>query len=253
MTPDEVVILCGEWETGPTPQRFSGEEYNVDLKITEIVRHPSFAAELGVEGGSDIAVFKISGEGPHNINPICLPDPGRRKPKNGFQSGWSNPPPLYYFRFFGNGFLSFITDTFKQWHYKLKIEEECKEPTKTEAFDADIKYPSKAYYPPGLICAKDVTFQFCPTPGDSGSPLMVKVEEGSQRYYIEGILSYLKGCERFTMTEINETGTTPEGLRVAPNEKEFTFVSFTESPLANDVQYLKYAAFQNYSHSRLEK
>ena len=83
MTPDEVVILCGEWETGPTPQRFSGEEYNVDLKITEIVRHPSFAAELGVEGGSDIAVFKISGECPHNINPICLPDPGRRKPKNG--------------------------------------------------------------------------------------------------------------------------------------------------------------------------
>ena len=240
MTPDEVVIICGEWETGPTPQRFSGEEYNVDLKITEIVRHPDFAAELGVEGGSDIAVFKILEGGPQlNINPICLPDLGMREPKTGFQSGWSNPPPLYYFRFFGNGFLSFVTDTFKQWHYKLKIEEECKEPTKSEAFDADIKYPSKAYYPPGLICAKDVTFRFCPTAGDSGSPLMVKVDDRSQRYYIQGILSYLKGCERFTMTEIKETGTTPEGIRVAPNEKEFTFLSFTESPLA----YTKISCF----------
>ena len=34
--------------------------------------------------------------------------------------------------------------------------------------------PLVAYYPPGLICAKDVTRQFCPNAGDSGSPLMVK-------------------------------------------------------------------------------
>ena len=33
---------------------------------------------------------------------------------------------------------------------------------------------SKAVYPPGLICAREAAHQFCPTPGDSGSPLMVK-------------------------------------------------------------------------------
>ena len=82
MDPDEMLILCGEWETGPAPKRFSGEEYNVVLKIKEIVRHPNFMPEEGVEGGSDIAVFKIHGENDvawssKPIHPICLPDPGR--------------------------------------------------------------------------------------------------------------------------------------------------------------------------------
>ena len=27
MDPEEVVILCGEWETGPTPQNFSDEKH----------------------------------------------------------------------------------------------------------------------------------------------------------------------------------------------------------------------------------
>ena len=62
MDPAEMLILCGEWETGPTPIRFSGEKYNVDLQIKEIVRHPDFRPQEGVDGGSDIAVFKISGE-----------------------------------------------------------------------------------------------------------------------------------------------------------------------------------------------
>ena len=104
MRPEEVVILCGEWETGPTPARSSGEKYNIVLEIREIVRHPAFHAEnLGVEGGSDLAVFKIEEEGLANspplkeINPICLPDPARQTPTEGVQSGWSNPPPLHYF------------------------------------------------------------------------------------------------------------------------------------------------------------
>ena len=61
MDPQEMLIICGEFEIGPTPMRFSGEKYNVDLKIKEIVRHPDFKAEVGVEGGSDIAVFKVEG------------------------------------------------------------------------------------------------------------------------------------------------------------------------------------------------
>lgn len=267
MLPDEATILCGEWETGPTPPRFSKEKYNVGLKITEIVRHPDFDANLGVEGGNDIAVFKVVKGGLANssfldINPICLPEPDRPKPKEGVQSGWSKPPPLYYFKEFGEGFLSFITDTFKQWHYKMKIQDECKEPSRTEAFDTVIEYPSKAYYPPGLICAKDVTSRFCPTAGDSGSPLMVQ-EEKSERFYLEGLLSYLKGCDKFSFQQSNrvistykrnpacdtctactqnceytfacysckEFPTVWDGQTV-DTQKQFSFLSFTESPLA---------------------
>ena len=78
--------------------------------------------------------------------------------------------------------------------------------------------PLVAYYPPGLICAKDVTRQFCPNAGDSGSPLMVK--NSDDRYYIEGTLSFLKGCDQFAI-----------GARDTSRTK-FNLLSNTESPLA---------------------
>merc|ERR1719295_2558873 len=154
MDPAEVLILCGEWETGPAPKRFSGEKYNIDLEIREIVRHPDFLPGEGVDGGSDIAVFKVNGGeevawSDWPINPICLPAPGRPVATEGVQSGWSGSPPLYYVNQFGNGFLSFITDTFKQWHYKLNIDSRCEEPRFSIYADQTIRQPSKAYYPPG--------------------------------------------------------------------------------------------------------
>jgi len=229
MAPDEVVILCGEWETGPTPAMSSGEKYDVVLEIREIVWHPAFdAGGLGVEGGNDLAIFKIKEQDLANspeINPICLPDPVEPNPKEGVQSGWSNPPPLHYFKEFGEGFLPFVTDTFKQWHYALNIEEECREPNFSSVFAEPIKYPSVAYYPPGLICAKEVTRQLCPTDGDSGSPLMVKDNLG--RFTIQGVLSFLGGCDTFFMGPANEDRTA------------FQFASSSESPLA----YTKLSCF----------
>ena len=222
MDPSEVVILCGEWETGPAPQADSGEKYNVVLKISEIIRHPSFdtsSSGLGVEGGNDIAIFKVTGRSikeantsANEINPICLPGPTRPtpNPEEGFHSGWANPPPLNYFRKFGPGYLSFVTDTFKQWHYKLDIEGSCRNPTYAA--------PDVSYYPPGLICAKEVNRQFCPNAGDSGSPLMVK--DGIGRYTIGGILSFFKGCDKFSISKRDEAGT------------KFELFSKTRNPLA---------------------
>ena len=59
MNPDEATILCGEWNTGATQPKFSEEEYNVALEITEIVRLPDFKPQLGVEGGNDLVIFKV--------------------------------------------------------------------------------------------------------------------------------------------------------------------------------------------------
>jgi len=54
MIPDEVVVLCGEWETGPTPRELSGENYNLVLDVKEIIQHPDFDAGLGLDEGSDL-------------------------------------------------------------------------------------------------------------------------------------------------------------------------------------------------------
>lgn len=202
MDPDEVIILCGEWQTGPSPLRFSGEEYNVPLKIKEIIRHPNFNPAEGVDAGNDLAVFKIdeadlkkSQADGHRINPICLPYPNRENSTKGIHSGWGNPPPLYYYEAFGKGFLPFAIDSLRQWHYNMEIYPDCRdEPDDGLGYWAGwLNYAnnsqaleqakenlaakfalSKAVYPPGLICAREAAHQFCPTPGDSGSPLMVK-------------------------------------------------------------------------------
>ena len=215
MNPDEATVLCGEWNTGATQPKFSEEKYNVALEITKIVRHPDFKPQLGVEGGNDLAIFKVKrGELEKSqtegieINPICLPEPNRPQAKKGVSSGWGNPPPLQYFKEFGEGYLSFVTDSFKQWHYMMDIYKECKTEDRIcfapntkigECPMANLiqkalpeKYvatPHKYYYPPGLVCAREVSKRFCPTAGDSGSPLMVR--QGN-RYKI--ILIYLCVC-----------------------------------------------------------
>ena len=59
----------------------------------------------------------------------------------------------------------------------------------------ELQFPSNTYYPPGLVCAKENTKWFCPTSGESGSPLMKKNDGG--RFEAEGILSFIKGCGVF--------------------------------------------------------
>ena len=151
---------------------------------------------------SVLAIFKVDEEGftdsssqALEINPICHPDPARPTPSEGVMSGWASPLPLFFFERFLPAFLPYISDTYKQWHYKLGIGEDCSEST-TMVFGATMQYPSKAYFPPGTICAKDRMRQLCPTAGESGSPLMVK--NSLDRYYIEGVLSFHRGCQDFT-------------------------------------------------------
>ena len=41
MIPDGVVVLCGEWESGPTPRELSGESYNLILISGRERNHPA--------------------------------------------------------------------------------------------------------------------------------------------------------------------------------------------------------------------
>ena len=53
-----------------------------------------------------------------------------------------------------------------------------------------LNYPTNSYYPPGTVCAIEKETKFSPTSGESGSPLMVKDDEG--RMVVEGINSFIK-------------------------------------------------------------
>ena len=225
-------IICGEWQTGTTSQNASGEEYNKVLPILEIVRSPAFDANnLGPGGGADIAVFKVDeaslqNSRRHRIFPACLPPRGRRStPTSGVHSGWTKPPPLSFLQKFGSGFVPYYSDFFKQWHYSMDILERCMDPTVSQLFGLDIRFPSDTYYPPATVCAKDVTAQSCFSTGDSGSPLMVREEKRPQRFFIEGILSFVKGCELFTFGASTDDRTTFQLLQRSENPAIYTKLS----------------------------
>ena len=140
MDGSDAEILCGEWQTGAYGQTTSGEEYNVVLPVEDIVRSPNFDAEtLGPAGGSDIAVFKVNDDQlqdwrKNRIYPACLPPRDKKFTEFGVHSGWTKPPSVAFIEKFAKGYNGTLGDFFKQWHYKMKIQEKCADPTKMQAF-----------------------------------------------------------------------------------------------------------------------
>ena len=203
MTDKDAEIICGDWETG----RKSREEYNIILPIKEIVRHPDFNTSAGPGAGSDIAVFKVNDKRPKdysNLIPTCLP-PSSSIPSLGstaVHSGWFKPPPKPFLNKYAKPYTRFYKEFFKQWHYQMEIEE-CKDPIVNPVNGGSLKYPSNSFYPAGTICAKESTRMSCFSSGSSGSPLMIKQ---SERYYTEGILSFIKGCDVFAFGVGNSRG-----------------------------------------------
>ena len=199
LLPNEVDIVCGEWETGPVPMAVSKEKYNVILQVEDIVVHEDFDKKKGPTNGNDIAIFKVKDTELRNaqskkIYPICLPDHKRDQPEVGIQSGWAPPPPYYYIEKYFPSLQQHFGDLFKQFHYKMEILKSCEDPKSILIYGRDLKYPSNTSYPAGTVCAKEF-LRHCFSGGDSGSPLMVRDKKMSSRFYIDGIHSYSKGCE----------------------------------------------------------
>ena len=202
MTGDDMEIICGEWETGPATASDSGELYNIVLPITDIVKHPHFDISRGELNSqfvaADIAVFKVNDDALKNtdqkINPACLPKNNLHH-HHGIHSGWSHPAPLEFLQDQLPHFAEYYRDFRKQWHYNMTISD-CQDPDK-EYFNQNLyKYASNSYYPPATLCATEITGRFCPSSGESGSPLMTADSHG--RYMISGILSFIKGCSQFS-------------------------------------------------------
>ena len=66
---------------------------------------------------------------------------------------------------------------------------ECQDP------DDNYKFPSNSSYPPGVVCAVEQWREFCPSSGESGSPLMYLQ---NNKLTVAGLQSFTKGCSVFT-------------------------------------------------------
>ena len=204
MTGDDVEILCGEWDTATDTE----EEYNVILTIEKITRHPDFRIVRGETNShyvaDDLAVFHVNygdfqhDSSRHQIYPACLPTEAPTW-TTGVHSGWSSAPPLDYVVSQVPQYLQVYRHFSQQWHYKMDITE-CRDPLREFWTGNLLKYPTKSYYPPGTVCATEINFDFCPTSGESGSPLMVR-DGGQSRLAAVGLKSFLKGCTAFNWRE----------------------------------------------------
>jgi len=232
MTEDDSIILCGEWDSSQATMNVSGEGYNVKLPVLEIVRHPGFNPAKGPIGGNDIVVFKVDdSEMQNNITetlqlwPACLPPPKSEIPLNGIHTGWSKPPPFPFIRSQAPGYGPYYNDFYKQWHYKMDIQSTCEDPKDSALCGGPLIFPSNSSYPPGTVCAKEFTRESCFSTGDSGSPLMVKGKAAPDKYHIEGILSFVKGCDQFEFGESNEAGNAWKLIQRSENPTTYTKLS----------------------------
>ena len=127
--------------------------------------------------------------------PLAKHDANSRN-KFSTQSGWSIPPPLRFLNNNAKGYIPFYRDFFKQWHFKMEIGE-CSEPTNNPITGEDLTFTTSTFYPPGLVCAREFTRSFCPSPGESGSTLMTRDRLRPDRFVAEGVLSFVKACDIF--------------------------------------------------------
>ena len=191
MTGDDTEIVCGEWETGPTPMEDSGEEYNIILPIKNITRHPNYTISRGEANSqfvaNDLAVFFVEDEklqqSENDVVPICLPTSEHQIPTTAVHSGWSSPPPIDFLTQNLPLYAPYHQQFYKQWHHTMNI-------TKCEDPDFNYKFPSNSSYPPGVMCTVEKWKEFCPSSGESGSPLMYQ-EDG--KLTVGGLQSFTKG------------------------------------------------------------
>jgi len=204
---EDGVVLCGEWELGNNTADENGEDFNIVLPITEIRRHPDFDIIRGNNTSqyveNDVAVIFVNDEILKNltvsnkINPACLPS-AKTYPTNNKEavhSGWSYPPSESYVSKYAEAYSPLLRDFLKQWHYSMVLTE-CRDPRKIN--NQFHEFRSDTYYPPGTLCANERFKQFCPTSGESGSALMME-KPNSDKLTVEGILSFVKGCSKFTL------------------------------------------------------
>ena len=216
MTGLDSEVVCGDWEAGNYTAEESGEEYNIILQIDSVTVHPDYKITRGTNNSqyvtADLAVLRtktdhLTEREISELTPVCLPQ--SHSSEHAVQAGWSSPPSWQTFLYFTEAIQESteakeenFRQFFKLWHYNMTLLP-CQDPQHYFSFtgptDVNVKYPTNSYYPPGTLCATEKNHQFCPTSGESGSPLMVEDEEEG-RLFVLGFNSFMKGCSSAQIT-----------------------------------------------------
>ena len=82
------------------------------------------------------------------VYPACLPLK-QRTSSSGIHSGWSNPIPFHIITQYAPGFSEVYRDFHKQVHYRMTIQDRCKDPNIITLLGQNATYKTNTYYPPG--------------------------------------------------------------------------------------------------------
>ena len=135
----------------------------MELRITNIAKHPGFDASQGPIGGNDIAVFKTADKvgDRRRLKSACLPPQNRERPTFGIHSGWATAPEFQWLEKNVPTLLRYYSNFFKQWHYKVDIHSKCHDATFSPVLRSPHVFQSNSYYPPGTLCANDIFRMAC--------------------------------------------------------------------------------------------
>ncbi|XP_023349486.1 uncharacterized protein LOC111718191 [Eurytemora carolleeae] len=199
---EDLQIVCGEFSLELTPEEFSQEE-EVVLKIEKITNHPRYDESKGPIEGFDISVYHVSNPQAlvpqldpktRNIVPACLPvlDDNEYYNENGIFAAWVDPEPT---------FKTALTNLAKYIFDNMLTKETLL--TKVPCSDPGWM-ASDTYYPHATTCYKDDKEESCLTFGNSGSPIVRRLNkrgtEEYQRFSWVGTLSMSKGCDQTTVS-----------------------------------------------------
>jgi len=217
--PEDLNIVCGEWDTGTVAERFTPEE-EVVLTVLEFKNHPLFNVVKGPVGGHDLSVYFVDDKPLRNgavqkgkLYPACLPSK-TQKNQRGIFSGWRDPIELG--AFFKGGVLG-LDIKLDEWRKEFVLNHiaienvTCKDPP---------WMGSDSFYPAGTICAVDQSKGSCFTTGDSGSGFFMEMQG---EYSWEGTLSSYRGCSTELISTFEDTPSIVVGGRfVGENPGVFT-------------------------------
>ncbi|XP_058128055.1 phenoloxidase-activating factor 2-like [Anopheles coustani] len=174
----QLVVRLGEWDMSTQREPIP----HVDSEAENVHIHPEYSVTTKV---NDIAIviLRETMVMNHMIGVICLPQV-KDVPMRGdlIGAGWGDAPLFVTPKKFPQTIL-------KKAHLHRMSKKECQEKLRK------LTNPNFQLHE-SFICAQATDTEMLPCRGDSGSPYVVEVSGGSERYYLVGLSSWGYDCNR---------------------------------------------------------
>ncbi|KFB49750.1 AGAP011791-PA-like protein [Anopheles sinensis] len=176
--PSQVVVRLGEWDMSTQREPLP----HVDSEAENVHIHPDYSVSSKV---NDIAIVILRETIMlnHTIGVVCLPQKEQELPNTDLiGAGWGDAPSFVTPKKYPQSIL-------KKAHLKSISNGECQKKMLQQM-------SHKFQLHQSFICAVAIDTEMLPCRGDSGSPYVVEVSGGSERYYLVGLSSWGYDCNR---------------------------------------------------------